>query len=71
MNLDYFLIYGSLVHSLNLKANLVALEVGSKATLVADGGGVESVLCLDEGRQVVVGLAAHAEGLAEAGGANG
>ena len=51
--------------------NLVALEVGGEATLVTDGGGVEAVLVLDEGIEVVVGLAAHAKSLAEAGGADG
>ena len=50
---------------------LVVLEVGGETTLITDGGGVEAVLPLDQGLQVVVDLGAHAHRLTEVGGSGG
>merc|ERR1719295_1902356 len=49
----------------------LGMEVRSESSLVSDGCGVESVLFLDEGLQVVVGLTAHLHGLGEGRGAGG
>ena len=48
----------------------IALEVWGEATLVTNGCSVKAVFGFDESRQMVVGLATHAKGLAEAGSAN-
>ena len=50
---------------------LVTLEVGCETALIADSGGVQAVLVLDESPEVVVCLTAHAKGLAEASGSDG
>ncbi|GIX61506.1 uncharacterized protein BcabD6B2_09410 [Babesia caballi] len=63
----------SLLDGLNQKVKrlLGRLDVGGEPALVADVGGVLAVLGVDDLLEVVVDLAAHADGLTEGGGAEG